>query len=509
MSFDAESIPPLLPQAAHTQPSATIVDAQALQNYLAAMQSELSNQLRTVHQRLDAVAPHAHEHAASFHPDPSFSPSPPVPSSSPPIPPSRPSVSHEVSAAATLSKLLSRPSQFHGEHGNRVYDWLSELDITFDNIGTATEHQKITFARQCLRDEALRWWIAREQEVEQARYRVRFAALGGAAAEPTDAHQTKEITSWSEFKRVFTDYFCPRGASEAARNQLHALRQNQFRDLSGYCDRFETVARRITTTPGHDITDELIATFKNGLSDGRIRLHLTTSHPSSLFEATRQAMQAESDLRVSNYGVRDNRESRPFVTGRPPFGTRFHGSSRPTGWNHGPRVPGMRYSSSPANSFHHRSPAPMGSSRDTSAPMELGVVEVDEEDAWEVASPASSEKLVEDTNTPIDQAEESDDHVWLEAPADEQEQEANFITRERRSSDRSSWQPNRSGDYKRGRSSTGESTKQQFARKNTCWNCGKVGHFLVNCPFQKGPSTSAMIGSGIPSSAPKPSSKKF
>ena len=378
-----ESIPtqiPLTPPPSH--PPTTVIDAQALQNYLAELQSNMSNQLRSFHERLDAVAPTPHHVASSSHHDPSSSP--PVPSHSPPsIPSSRPmvSVNREASASVTLSKLLSKPSHFHGEHGNRVYDWLSELDITFDNIGNATEHQKITFARQCLRDEALRWWMAREQEVVHSRQRILLAQLGGHESERNDTHQTKEITSWSEFKQVFVDYFCPRGASEAARNQLHSLRQNQFRDLASYCDRFETVARRITTTPGHDITEELIATFKVGLSDGRIRLHLTTGHPSSLFEATRQAMQAESDLRVSNFGVRDNHTGRSFSMGRTQYSSpnRFHNVSRhiprTTGsWNHGSSI--HRYSSAP-NSFHQRSsaPSPMNPTRDTSVPMELGVVE--------------------------------------------------------------------------------------------------------------------------------------
>ena len=154
----------------------------------------------------------------------------------------------------------------------------------------------------------------------------------------------------------------------------------------------------------------------------------------------------------------------------------------------------------------------MGASRDTSAPMELGVVEAGDDDAWEVASPLA-EMLTGEGESPSEPASDlfEDERVVSDEPVAEDEQQANFITRERRSSDRS-WRPERSGDYnRRGRSSTGESVKQQFARRNNCWNCGKVGHFLVDCPYQKGSSTSAMVGAGPPSSVTvsKPSSKKF
>ncbi len=299
MNVDPDLHPFTAPTTLPGPVSGPTIDAQQLQQYLNAMQAEFSNQLRSVNERLSHITHEAAESSAS-----STIPHQAGLDASSSFPSHLPSHSSFARPAATerpateiLGKLLSRPSQFHGEHGNRVFDWLSELDIIYDNIGNATDHQKITFARQCLRDEALRWWIAREQDVIHSRQRVLFAQQNAVLAIPSvvesrEVHPTKEVSTWSEFKQVFVDYFCPRGASEAARNQLHALRQNQFRDLAGYCDRFETVARRIATTPGHDITDELIATFKNGLSDGRIRLHLTTGHPSSLFEATHQARSA-------------------------------------------------------------------------------------------------------------------------------------------------------------------------------------------------------------------------
>ena len=51
-----------------------------------------------------------------------------------------------------LNRLLSKPSVFHGEHGNRVMDWINEFDILFENCDPhMTEIRKVTFAKQFLR----------------------------------------------------------------------------------------------------------------------------------------------------------------------------------------------------------------------------------------------------------------------------------------------------------------------------------------------------------------------
>jgi hypothetical protein len=130
-----------------SQPSTQIpmTDVHALQSYLESMRAEMASQLQNVNQRLDTVANDAV--SSSSHASHPFS-----------YPPSgRIGVASGTrSATEVLGKLLNKPSQFHGEHGNRVYDWLSELDILFDNVGTTSDLEKITFARQCLRDEALR-----------------------------------------------------------------------------------------------------------------------------------------------------------------------------------------------------------------------------------------------------------------------------------------------------------------------------------------------------------------
>jgi hypothetical protein len=479
-----------------------VIDGQGLQNYLAAMQAEFANQLHHINERLDTVV---HDAAPSASATSAYAHHAAAPSHLP----SHSTLSRERPATDILGKLLSKPSQFHGEHGNRVYDWLSELDLLFDNLGTITDKEKITFARQCLRDEALRWWIAREQEVVHSGQRLAFAQQNAGVllpGEAKDSPQTKAITTWVEFKQALVDYFCPRGASEAARNMLHALRQTQFRQLAEYCDCFEQVARRIAVTPGHDITDELIATFKNGLSDGRIRLHLTTSHPSSLFEATRQAMQAESDLRVSNFGMRDH--ARGGVPNRHPSFNHYrnHGYSthqpsrqeypRASGWNHS-------YSARTAHPFTGQAVR-----SDTSAPMDLSTVKViDAEEPVSQWSVSSSDEYAEPQDDELDSAQPSpaseSRHDALESESD---QEMNFITRERRSSDQQSrWK--RGGDRTRFESSRPRRPKQDFLAKNNCWNCGKPGHFLIECPYQKGQANTA--SASTPAAFSKPQSKKF
>jgi hypothetical protein len=157
-----------------TNPATTsVIDAQHLQQYLDNMQAAFADQLRRVNERLETVA---HEASTSSHPSHDTASSPLSN-----VPPHQ-SLAHSSVAAPTsnrdrpateiLGTLLNKPSSFLGEHGNRVYDWLSELEILFENVGNITDQQKITFARQCLRAEALRWWIAREQEVLHSQQRI-------------------------------------------------------------------------------------------------------------------------------------------------------------------------------------------------------------------------------------------------------------------------------------------------------------------------------------------------
>jgi hypothetical protein len=148
----------------------------------------------------------------------------------------------------------------------------------------------------------------------------------------------------------------------------------------------------------------------------------------------------------------------------------------------------------------------MNSNRDTSVPMELGMVDADEEESWEVdlSSPSDS---ADHEEIPVDPTllTEDDPTSTGYTSSEDREQQVNFVTRERRPSDRP-WRSNRSSEYDRGRVSNSGSMKQQLAQKNNCWNCGKVGHFLINCPYQK--VNSANTFPPGPISKP-PTSKKF
>jgi hypothetical protein len=189
-----------------------------------------------------------------------------------------------------LMRAAKKPESFRGEHGTYALNWLQEMDMFLQNCEPPpSDSQKITLAKSFLRDEALRWWCAREKDVQRA---VASADAGLMLLTPA-------IHTWDAFQCAVKDYFCPRGASDEARNELHRLRQTQFRNLSAYADRFETVSRRIEVPVGQSIEEELIATFKAGLMDGLIRLSLTNTRPRTLFQAIQQAHQAESDLRVA------------------------------------------------------------------------------------------------------------------------------------------------------------------------------------------------------------------
>jgi hypothetical protein len=151
----------------------------------------------------------------------------------------------------------------------------------------------------------------------------------------------------------------------------------------------------------------------------------------------------------------------------------------------------------------------MNSNRDTSVPMELGVVDAAEEESWEVdvSSPSQTDS-VDHEEIPFDPTLSTEDDLTSVGytSAEDRDQQVNFVTRERRPSDRP-WRSNRSGEYNRGRVSNSSGVvKQQAAQKNTCWNCGKVGHFLLDCPYQKVNSTESFSSS---TSSKPPTSKKF
>lgn len=359
-----------------------------------------------------------------------------------------------------LNRLLSKPSVFHGEHGNRVIDWINEFDILYENCDPhMPEMRKVTFAKQFLRDEALRWWIARERDVQRAT----------ASPEDSDLRLAVPISNWSQFKAVLKESFSLRGASEYARNELHRLKQQQFRSLAAYADRFEATSRRIEVPSGHSIDEELVATFKAGLSDGQIRLFLTNKQPRTLFQAAQLALQAESDLRVSN-----------FHPGAGRFGTSERGSSG----SHGPYrfdrgASFGRFANSgnrvgfPAGHSHSSSPSQPDRSAST-VPMDLSTLaraasrsdpasdseNEDAESAGNDAEPNQAEYGEEN--------EESSEELFdfcSTAQTKQEEQACQHCGCNVLRGQRGPPRPNKPG----------------------CWNCGQLGHLSRDCPKPRRP----------------------
>ena len=367
-----------------------------------------------------------------------------------------------------LNRLLSKPSVFHGEHGNRVLDWINEFDILFENCDPhMPEARKITFAKQFLRDEALRWWISREQDVQRA----------SASSEASQLLLTPAIATWNQFKVVLRDYFSPRGASEAARNELHRLKQQQFRSLAAYADRFEATSRRIEVPPGHSIDEELVATFKAGLSDGQIRLFLTNKQPKTLFQASQLALQAESDLRVSN-----------FHSGAGRFGAPERGSSGPHGpyrFDRGYSAPLRTVASSgsrigfPPGHFH-----PSGQSQSDrssgSAPMDLSTLAMVSQSQ---ASDSDSEITRRDSET-------EDSEFALESNQRAMENEESFDEEFGNASNVSAQTQEEQACQHCGCNVLRMQRGQRRPNNTGCWNCGQVGHLSRDCPKPHRPMAS-------------------
>lgn len=326
-----------------------------------------------------------------------------------------------------------------------------------------SESQKITLAKSFLRDEALRWWCAREKNVQRA----------VASGDPTLVELTPAITTWRAFQKAVTDYFCPRGASDEARNELHRLRQHQFRSLEAYSDHFETVSRRIEVPAGQSIEEELIATFKAGLMDGLIRLSLTNTKPRTLFQAIQQAHQAESDLRVS--GARSF--SGRFDTSRRAYAENGH--SRRHDGNHFARFRsgGGAPLSHPSHSHSNRMSgaavpmdlsAMMGAEKGGSgsdSDQNVGYGRRDQlssgHDGSSSPPPGSATGSVED-RSPQSSPESGDADVCASCQLNAAPMRRTFA---------SSRCPN-----------CGQHTQQRPRKPSECWNCGQTGHLRRDCP---------------------------
>lgn len=361
-----------------------------------------------------------------------------------------------------LLRAAKRPDCFRGEHGTHALNWLQEMDIFMENCEPApSESQKITLAKSFLRDEALRWWCAREKDAQRA------LASGDASL----MLLSPVISSWAAFQSAVKDYFYTRGTSDEARNELHRLRQSQFRNLEAYADRFETVSRRIEVPVGQSIEDELIATFKAGLLNGLVRLSLTSNRPRTLFQAIQQAQQAESDLRVSGASTAAERTSGFVRRGDGDRARRFDGHQ----FN--------RFRSGASSLGHsaqqHLSRSPIGST-----PMDLSAIADAESETFRNDSESEHGEELSILTSHLPRMTETDQ---TPSPVSETErQRSPFRSPELSESACSSCQFNAVQVHKTSASSRcracGHVKPRQTPSSSECWKCGQIGHLRRDCP---------------------------
>lgn len=368
----------------------------------------------------------------------------------------------DVDGHSGLSRLMNKPSLFHGEFGHdSIHTWVLEMDALFRTFAANTpEPRKISFALGQLRDQALRWWSLREAEVQ--------------ANAPNGP---KACTTWHELKSAMIQAFQGRGKSANARAEMRSLRQWHFRSLPDYIRAFEDVAQRIEVPAGQTIHDELVSNFKEGLTDGQVRLALTQSQPGTLLQATQAALQAESDLRLSGMRLSRGRGLMPYRgdngRSRTDRGRFYNGRSTSSG-------PWFRNG---ATSFSHSDQSQDRSSHG-SVPMELGAL------ASELSQAGDHQQLEEREEDELEASEHVQESGGSEEASDGEEH------------------ADRLGDYEPACANCGCNTLSMRSRRSAgppvCWNCGQVGHVKQNCPAPVTERRSSHVESQRSSSEQRP-----
>lgn len=294
----------------------------------------------------------------------------------------------------------NKPSTFDGTNQRNTSIWLFEVELYFKATGT-TDPRCVPIVVTFLKGVALTWW---ESDVRQREHT-----------------QSPPVTMWEDFKTVFRHRFLPIEASKTARAVLQTIRQ--YRSVAGYVAEF---MKQLALIPDMAVADQ-IDNFTRGLKPA-VQKEVVLKSPSTLDEAMNFATRCDLLLaripRTGQSNYRSPHYSAPF------YANHNRGSSS--------------YSSSNAGG---------------SQPMELGKMEEDADDSYELDDGKANDNPPDDVN----------DFNYMQS---------NYPI------------PNN-------KNRVPNITKEEFARcrrLGLCLRCKQPGHIAKNCPrfssssYPKGPA---------------------
>nr|GEZ41909.1 hypothetical protein [Tanacetum cinerariifolium] len=148
--------------------------------------------------------------------------------------------------------------------------WFQKLESVFQ-ISECKEKDRVKFAMATLRGRALTWWNGRTK------------AMGIEAA---------NNTPWSEVKKWMTEEFCPRSVIQRMEEELYNLRMKGM-DIDGYTNRFHELALLCSRMVEPEAVK--VEQYLRGLAKS-IRVDVTSSQPTTINDAVRQAYQLVGQL---------------------------------------------------------------------------------------------------------------------------------------------------------------------------------------------------------------------
>ncbi|GJX43133.1 reverse transcriptase domain-containing protein [Tanacetum coccineum] len=153
-----------------------------------------------------------------------------------------------------------QPFYFNGTKGAvNLIRWFERTELVFSRSKCA-EEDRVTFSTGTLTNDALSWWNSYTQLI--------------------GIYQANQIT-WTEFKRLLTDKYCPRTEVKKMEDEFYNL-VVKGNDLKTYIRRFQELAVLCPNMVPND--EKLMEVFINGLPRS-IEGNVTTSKPQTLEEA--------------------------------------------------------------------------------------------------------------------------------------------------------------------------------------------------------------------------------